>query len=247
MQQSIEINTVQNVTIEYDLASMWERMLAWIIDALIVSLGYLILIRLAVFIFQSIWERGWSIFWVVMSFVVYFMYNIFMEILNGGQTLGKMIMSTRVVRLDGNEPEWSDVVLRAILQMLDSLFSFGIIGLLLIQTTPKSQRLGDMAANTTVIKIQQSSWRFRLEDILGISTIQNYQPLYPEVRNLSEKDMIYIKNVIARQKRFNNEAHREVVEDLVTHLMQVLQIDKRPPNSLDFLKILLKDYIVLTR
>ena len=82
MQQSIEINTVQNVTIEYDLASMWERMLAWIIDALIVSLGYLILIRLAVFIFQSIWERGWSIFWVVMSFVVYFMYNIFMEILN---------------------------------------------------------------------------------------------------------------------------------------------------------------------
>ena len=182
-----------------------------------------------------------------MSFVVYFMYNIFMEILNGGQTLGKMIMSTRVVRLDGNEPEWSDVVLRAILQMLDSLFSFGIIGLLLIKTTPKSQRLGDMAANTTVIKIQQSSWRFRLEDILGISTIQNYQPLYPEVRNLSEKDMIYIKNVIARQKRFNNEAHREVVEDLVTHLMQVLQIDKRPPNSLDFLKILLKDYIVLTR
>jgi hypothetical protein len=186
-------------------------------------------------------------FWSVMLFLAYFLYNIFMEILNSGQTLGKMGMNIRVVRLDGKDPEWSDVVLRSILQLVDSLFCFGIIGILLIKTTPKCQRLGDMAANTTVIKIQQTSWRFRLEDILNISTLQNYNPTYPQVRNLSERDMIFVKNVLARHQRYPNRAHEEVVEDLVTHLMPLLDIRERPLNRLEFLKTLLKDYIVLTR
>ena len=38
-----------------------------------------------------------------------------------------------------------------------------------------------------------------------------------------------------------------MVEDLVTHLMPVLDIEKRPLNRIEFLKTLLRDYIVLTR
>lgn len=247
MQQSIEITTTQNVTIEYELASMRDRILAWLLDAFVVVFGYVLLYQLALIFFGSLWDNGWSMFWSVMLFLAYFLYNIFMEILNSGQTLGKMGMNIRVVRLDGKDPEWSDVVLRSILQLVDSLFCFGIIGILLIKTTPKCQRLGDMAANTTVIKIQQTGWRFRLEDILNISTLQNYNPTYPQVRNLSERDMIFVKNVLARQQRYPNLAHDEVVEDLVTHLMPLLDIRERPLNRLEFLKTLLKDYIVLTR
>lgn len=247
MQQSIEITTTQNVTIEYELASMRDRILAWLLDAFVVVFGYVLLYQIALIVFGALWDNGWSIFWSVMLFLAYFLYNIFMEILNSGQSLGKMGMNIRVVRLDGKDPEWSDVVLRSILQLVDSLFCFGIIGILLIKTTPKCQRLGDMAANTTVIKIQQSGWRFRLEDILNISTLQNYNPTYPQVRNLSERDMIFVKNVLARQQRYPNQAHEEVVEDLVTHLMPLLDIRERPLNRLEFLKILLKDYIVLTR
>lgn len=247
MQQSIEITTTQNVTIEYELATMRDRILAWLLDAFVVVFGYVLLYQLALIIFGSLWDHGWSMFWSVMLFLAYFLYNIFMEILNSGQTLGKMGMNIRVVRLDGKDPEWSDVVLRSILQLVDSLFCFGIIGILLIKTTPKCQRLGDMAANTTVIKIQQTGWRFRLEDILNISTLQNYNPTYPQVRNLSERDMIFVKNVLARQQRYPNLAHDEVVEDLVTHLMPLLDIRQRPLNRLEFLKTLLKDYIVLTR
>lgn len=247
MQQYIEITTTQNVTIEYELATMRERILAWLLDIFVVGFGYLMLYQLAHLIFRSLWDTGWSMFWGVMMFLAYFLYNIFMEILNSGQTLGKMGLSIKVVRLDGKEPEWSDVVLRAMLQMVDSLFCFGIIGILLIKTTPKCQRLGDMAANTTVIKIQQTGWRFRLEDILSISTLNNYQPTYPQVRDLSEQDMIFVKNVLSRYQRYPNQAHEEVVEDLVTHLMPLLNIRDRPINRLDFLKTLLKDYIVLTR
>ncbi len=247
MNQSIEITTTQNVTIEYELASMRERGLAWVIDFVVVIFAYILLLQLARLIFGGLWDSGWSMFWMAMAFLMYFLYNIFLEILNSGQTLGKMALNTRVVRLDGKDPEWMDVVLRSILQLVDSLFCFGIVGILLIKTTPKFQRLGDMAANTTVIKLQQGGWRFSLEDILNISTLQNYQVTFPQVRNLSEQDMIFVKNVLARHQRYTNQAHEAVVEDLVTHLMPLLNIYKRPNNRLEFLKTLLKDYIVLTR
>jgi hypothetical protein len=151
------------------------------------------------------------------------------------------------VRLDGKDPEWSDVVLRAVLHLVDSLFSFSVIGAVLIKTTAKSQRLGDLAANTTVIKIKGNGYQFRLSDILGISTLDNYQPTYPQVRDLSEQDMIFIKNVLSRLQRYPNQAHQEVVEDLVTHLLPLLRLDQRPPNRVEFLRTLLRDYIVLTR
>jgi uncharacterized RDD family membrane protein YckC len=245
--QTIDITTTQNVTIEYELASLRERILAWLLDLFVVVFGYLVVFQLVQIVFQGVWDHGWNMFWGVMVFLMYLLYNIFMEIWNGGQTLGKMGLNIRVVRLDGKDPAWSDVVLRAVLQLVDSLFCFGVIGILLIKTTPKCQRLGDMSANTTVIKIQQNAWRFRLEDILNISTLNNYQPTYPQVRHLSERDMLFVKTVLSRYQHYPNHAHEVVVEDLVSHLLPLLNIEERPLNRVEFLKILLKDYIVLTR
>lgn len=247
MVKTIEITTTQNVTIEYQLASLRERALAQLLDLFIVAFGYLLLYQLARLVFSDFWDRGWDIFWFIMPFLFFLLYHIMLEILNGGQTPGKMAMNIRAIRLDGKEPEWSDVILRSVLQMVDAIFCFGIIGSLLIKTTGRCQRLGDMAANTTVIKIQQDGWRFRLEDILSISTLQNYKPTYEQVRRLSEKDMIFVKTVLARYQRYPNTAHAEVIEDLVSQLLPLLDIEERPLNRVEFLKTLLKDYIVLTR
>lgn len=246
--KSIEITTTQNVTIEYELARLRERGLAWLMDLMLVLLGHFILVMLVRVVSGSllvgdISDRAM----VLLPFLGYFLYNIFFEIWNIGQTPGKVALGIKVVRLDGKDPEWSDVVLRAVLHLVDSLFSFSVIGAVLIKTTAKSQRLGDLAANTTVIKIKGNGYQFRLGDILGISTLDNYQPTYPQVRDLSEQDMIFIKNVLSRLQRYPNQAHQEVVEDLVTHLLPLLRLDQRPLNRVEFLRTLLRDYIVLTR
>ncbi|MBK6933474.1 MAG: RDD family protein [Saprospirales bacterium] len=249
MQKSIEITTTQNVTIEYDLARLRDRGLAWFLDLVIVVLGYFIGLQLLQLILGN-WlaeNSGLEMAAVALPFLAYFMYNILFEIWNTGQTPGKLAMGIKVVRLDGKDPEWSDMVLRAVLQLVDSLFSFGVIGAVLIKTTGKSQRLGDMAANTAVIKIQSSPYQFRLQDIRSISTLETYKPVYPQVRNLSERDMIFIKTTLSRLQRYPNPAHEEAVEHLVSHLMPILDIQKRPANRIDFLKTLLRDYIVLTR
>jgi len=245
MNKSIEITTTQNVTIEYELAPLRERMLAWLLDLVIAVLGYTLLYQIISWIFGGISDSAIAFF--LLPLLLYFLYNIFFEIWNGGQTPGKMVMNTKVVRLDGKDPEWSDVVLRSVLQLADIFFSAGVVGVLLIKTTVKSQRFGDMAAHTTVIRLFASQFAYRLEDILNISTLDNYQPVFPQVRRLSERDMIFIKTVLGRRQKYTNAAHEAAVEDLVTHLMPLLDIQQRPANRSEFLKTLLRDYIVLTR
>ena len=249
MQKTIDIRTTQNVTIEYELAGLRERALAFMLDTFLLMAAYFILFTMLTIVFSAGWldDGGWVRVFVFLPFLVFFLYNILFEIMNGGQTIGKRAMGIKVVRLDGKDPEWGDVVLRALLQLVDSLFSSGVVGALLVKTTPKSQRLGDMAANTTVIKIGNTRFQFTLHDILSISSLDNYQPLFPQVRNLTERDMIFIKNTISRYQQYPNDAHHNVVEDLVTHLMPILDIEKRPPNRIEFLKTLLRDYVVLTR
>ena len=246
MNKTIEIRTTQNVTIEYELAGLRERALAWMLDTAIIVFGYYLMIILIMLVFGGMAD-WWGVFFGVMVFLAYFLYHILFEILKRGQSPGKMALGIKVVRLDGKDPEWSDVTLRALLQLVDSIFCLGIVGGLLIKTTAKAQRLGDMAANTTLIKLQSAYQAFRLADILSISSLQNYQPVYPEVRNLSERDMIFVKTALNRLSTYPNQAHEELIEDLVTRLMVLLGMEQRPFNRVEFLKTLLKDYIVLTR
>ena len=248
MHKTIQIRTTQNVTIEYELAGLRERALACLLDSFLLVVVYFVLFTVLTTIFGGGWldDGGWRVV-IFLPFLLLFLYHALFEIMNGGQSLGKKAMAIKVVRLDGKDPEWGDVILRVLLQLVDSVFSSGVIGALLIKTTPKSQRLGDMAANTTVIKIGNARFQFTLADILSISSLDNYQPVFPQVRNLAERDMIFIKNTISRYQQYPNNAHYEVVEDLVTHLMPILDIEQRPLNRMEFLKTLLRDYIVLTR
>ena len=247
--KSIDITTTQNVTIEYELASLRERILAYLLDMLIITVGYYVFLLLL----RSIFGRGlfsgvsdFAIVWLS-PIAAFFLYNILFEILNGGQTPGKKAMNIKVVRLDGKDPEWGDVVLRSILHLVDSMASAGVIGLLLIKTTGKCQRLGDMAANTSVIRLFASRFLFRLEDILSISSLETYTPVYTEVRTWSERDMIFIKNALTRYQNFPNNAHYNVVVDLSSRVAPLLHLEQSPNNRVEYLKTLLRDYIVLTR
>ena len=248
MAASVEITTTQNVTIEYDLARLRERTGAYVLDFIIVIVSYCVLTVTFLSLFPIADSgQGWLVFLYVGFFAALFFYFILMEILMSGRTVGKMAVGIKVVRLDGKEPKWSDVVLRAVLQIVDIIFSVGIIGILLIKTTPHAQRLGDLAANTVVIRIQSVLGRFTLRDILNIASLDNYQPVYPQVRSLTEKDMIFIKNVLVRYQNFPNPAHADAIDRLTERLMNILQISKRSPSNVEFLRTLLRDYIVLTR
>jgi uncharacterized RDD family membrane protein YckC len=254
--RTIDIRTTQNVTIEYELASLKDRFFAYFIDWLILGALYLVFIVLMIILESvAIHLLGEEVFEFLTnpSLIGYFFpvglfisYQFISEALANGQSWGKKAMGIKVVRLDGKEPMLSDYLLRAIFHIIDTIISAGIFAALLISSSNKSQRLGDMTANTAVIKVK-FSLRFRLEDILKINTLEDYEPSFPEVRRLSEQDMLVIKSIISRYRKHRNKAHQEVVDELVSNLSRQLDIIETPRDKIGFLKTLIRDYIVLTR
>ncbi len=245
--KTIDIRTTQNVTIEYELATLRERILAFFIDFVIV---YVICVIIAFTMATGFRDAllqidNYGLLSIVM-FSFFIFYQLFSEILADGQSWGKKAVGIKVVRLDGQEPGLSEYLLRSVFYIIDILFSFGVIANLLISSSAKGQRLGDMTANTTVIRVR-FNLRFRLEDILKINSIEDYEPQFPAVRKLREQDMLLIKSIITRSRLYRNQAHRDVVNDLVVRLKDELDLEKIPPNKIEFLKTLIRDYIVLTR
>ncbi len=247
--RTIEIRTTQNVTIEYELADLKDRFFAYFIDCLIIGAVYLVIavvlsITLREYLFESAFLGSFIRF--ILPLGMFISYQLISEILANGQSFGKKAIGIKVVRLDGKEPTLSDFLLRSVFHIVDTFASFGIVAALLVSTSGKSQRLGDMTANTAVIKVK-FSLRFQLEDILKINTLDDYEPSYPEVRKLNENDMLLIKTIISRYRRHRNKAHQEVVDELVLNLSAQLDILEPPRDKIGFLKTLIRDYIVLTR
>ncbi len=246
--QTIDITTTQNVTIEYELAGLRERFFGLLIDTLI--MGFLFM-ALFLFVISSTLSNSRFIMQMVSTFPIWFtiIYSLMCEAFLDGQTMGKRTQRTKVVRVDGKPLSLSDLLLRAVLLLGDYIFSGGVLGALLISTTDKKQRLGDMAAGTTVIKIGTDR-RFRLSDILNINTLENYTPQYLEVKKLSEEDMLFIKSTLVRYQEYPNVAHAEAIDALFQHICELLELQVNLPYTnmrIEFLKGLIKDYIVLTR
>jgi len=241
--RTIEINTTQNVTIEYELASFRDRFFGFFIDFWILNFGLLLLF---LFWFWIGGQQTVNYFLYLVLLPIYIFYSLASEIWMNGQTLGKKAIGIKVAKLNGKQPVISDYLIRWAFRLVDIWFSSGTIAAVMVNSTLRGQRLGDMLANTTVIKVR-SSLNIEIADVLRINTRENYEPQYPQVRSLNESDMLLIKSVIERTKKYNNTAHKEALDMLVQKLRTVLDICETPKDKIAFLKTLLNDYIVLTR
>lgn len=248
--RTIEIQTQQNVAIECELASLKERILAFFIDLLALLVVYIILVFafLTTATGRAVLEYGFggSLIFFFFPLAMFMAYHILQERFSNGQTLGKKAMGIRVARLDGWQPSFQDCLLRALFHLIETIGCIGILSTLIVGATTLQQRMGDLAAHTVVIRLR-NRLIFNLEDILGISSPEDYTPEFPQVVRLSEEDMLTVKNVLARYEQFSNRAHLQVLEALGDRLAVLLDIRDRPSDPRVFLKQLLRDFVVLTR
>lgn len=248
--KTIDITTTQKVTIEYELAGLRDRFLAHLIDLMVVGAVWLIIYIFFSMAFYDDFRMddngmGETVYYFLLMFT-FLLYHFLSELLMDGQSVGKKAVGTKVIKLNGKQASASDYFLRALFHFIDTIMSIQTLGALMIVSTDKNQRLGDLAANTAVIRVK-FNLRFRLEDIMKINSLANYEPKFPDVRQFTEQDMLLIKSVVARNRMFRNPAHREALNNLVRDLMLKLDIVDPPKDRIKFLKTLIKDYIVLTR
>jgi len=129
-------------------ASLGIRILAGIIDTIILAIVFY---GIAAITGQTT-ENGFELDGgpAVLAFAVYFLYFIVLEAMTGA-TIGKMLLGLKVVRVDGHPIAWRESIIRNLLRIVDGFILY-LVGLILILTSRKRQRLGDRIAETLVVK-----------------------------------------------------------------------------------------------
>ncbi len=190
MDSTIRINTVTNVDLRFELAGLGNRILAALID--------LVLIGLFLFAFYSflVPELAYDVQPIasLLGLCLIASYPFWSEWLFNGQSVGKSLMKIRVMKADGSDMSMAAYFLRWLLFILETL-SFGGIALVSIVLTKNQQRLGDLAAGTVVVRIKD---RVKLEDsgFLEQSFSDDYEPRIPEAKQLNFDDMQTVKELL---------------------------------------------------
>lgn len=245
----VKLDTGFNIEVEFALSPFHRRFFAWVID-LVIQLVYL---WMGSKLLDALTDFSWNgNMWPVVLFLLPFItYHLLSEIIMNGQSVGKMAMSIKVMTLQGGQPSLSQYLIRWLFRIIDFpvLMFLGILGgymhwwmilfvfagLICTIVTPQSQRVGDLVAGTILIDLKnRTSW----QDTVFTEVESTYQPKYPQVMQLSDRDINTLKNIIETVKKRNDYDLSLKIADRIKSKLK-MQSDQ---DSLEFLQTLLKDY-----
>ena len=237
---NLQINTTQNVNLNYTIVSVGERILAFFIDVFILYL-YSILVNLigdAIgYVYHDRWtQRGL----VALIFLPAMFYSLLMHIIFNGRTVGKMLLKMRVVKIDGSPVHWSNFLVRWMLRLVDIWLFIGSIGILTILFSEKKQRLGDAAAGTVVISTKNKT---KVSHTILEEVEDTYVPIFTNVTLLTDKDIRLIKETFYIAKRSNDFKTLKALRDKVDSIL--LTNSELYDNQ--YLETVLKDYNYFTQ
>jgi uncharacterized RDD family membrane protein YckC len=159
--------TPEGISLEVVLAGLGSRFVAFLLDfALqVIALIAFILVVLSAShgtggATSDLLVAGAFTLFVLADFIGYF---IFCEMLFNGRTPGKRATGLRVVKVGGQPVGFWSSLLRNILRLIDMQLGFSyLVGSVLILATNQNQRLGDLLANTVVVRDRlgaATSWK----------------------------------------------------------------------------------------
>lgn len=224
--EGIYIQTAQHIQIGQRPAGLGDRILAQLIDSFVMGV-YLLLVSIVGFGVLKMEENSIAV--ITLLILPFLVYHVLFEVFMNGQSIGKYAMDIRVVKLDGSKASLANYLVRWLLRPVDILISSGGVAVLCVLLGGKGQRLGDMAAGTTVISLRQTA--MRSENLLT-KLEQDHQPLYPQVVNLDDAQMTQIRQIRSEAIRSQNFALIRALADKTSSLLQV-HYDTKPLQFID--------------
>ncbi|MEQ9426840.1 MAG: RDD family protein [Cyclobacteriaceae bacterium] len=235
----VQVQTAQNVNINYAVASLGDRILAYLIDGLIMG-AYIIILIFIAFSFQADGGDVARLGIIAILSLPTFFYHLISEIFMDGQSLGKRQLNIKVIKLDGAQPGIGAYLLRWLLRPIDFFF-YGGIAILCIAIGGKGQRLGDILAGTSVIKMNPVVGDVK-SPLKTIRQEEDYDVTFPDAINLSDKDVAIVKEAL---KVFRETGNKEPVVAISDKSKELLKISTSMPD-VKFLNVLINDFNYLT-
>jgi uncharacterized RDD family membrane protein YckC len=243
----VKLDTGFNIEVEFAITPFHKRMFAWMIDLTVLTFYGWLISKMAASLNwgeEELWAE------VLLSLPPLF-YHLLCETTMNGQSVGKKVMAIRVITADGGQPSLSQYLIRWSFRMADfPIWILGFIiygelewwffilifsGLVCVLATPLTQRIGDLVAGTIIIDTKtHTSW----EDTVFTELESNYQPRFPQVMQLTDKDINTLKSIIGTvRKKSDYDLSMRIGERIKSKLN--ISSDQ---DSLEFLETLMKDY-----
>src|SRR5205814_7478406 len=159
-------------------------------------------------------------------------YGISFEWLWRGQTIGKKLFRLRVVDAEGLRLQFSQILTRNLLRFVDSLPAFYFVGGVVSLLNPSCQRLGDIAANTIVIRNPRLA-EPDLDQLLAgkYNSLRQYPHLAARLRQrVSPAEAAVAAQALLRRAEFNPLARVELFAGLAAHFRAIAEF---PPEATD--------------
>lgn len=148
--------TPEAVLLELPTAGVVTRAFARLVDLVVQVLAAMLL----GFLGSTLFSVGLSptLFVIGLSFTVLLVLPIGIEIIWRGRSPGKAMFGLRVVGADGAPEAPRQAVIRGIVALIDLYLSLGAVAIGTAMFSERSQRSGDMAAGTVVIRVNSTGF-----------------------------------------------------------------------------------------
>jgi uncharacterized RDD family membrane protein YckC len=229
-EESITVQTPEQVGFRYALGGLGSRTVAFTIDTAI--RGLLVLSIFVLVTTLSRWlpalsptglgalSRNWLLALAVLAYgVIDLGYFLLFEAFWSGQTPGKRLQKLRVIRVDGQPIGWLESAIRNILRAVDLLAGIYPLGLIFIFLSSRSQRIGDMAAGTVVIMERRRrvpTDRRRLRTSAGLEI----QDIELHLSTLDREEYRLMRSFLERREAMDPENRYQVAKQLSERLME---------------------------
>lgn len=151
----LRVLTPELVPLEYRLAGMVERGLAWLFDEVLVQAALALVT--GIFALTGLLTMGIGLtllapVYLFTSFALDFGYRWFAESRYRGRTIGKRMFKLRVVQENGASVQSWQALVRNLVRVVDAIPFFYLLGALSMLVDARSRRIGDRLAATVVIR-----------------------------------------------------------------------------------------------
>ena len=219
------LTTPEQVCFSYQLAGLFTRSIAYLIDT-VVMVAFIVG---AVLVCATVPGVFGVVLLLLIIFATFLGYFILFEALWSGQTPGKRAMNIRVMDASGGRLSIANVALRNLIRVVDMLPVLMFLGGVVAFIDPSHRRLGDMAANTLVIRDQKIGLP---KSVVRREARHNSFRTDPALRSRivarigrAERDLII--DLTLRRDQLDTPVRERMFADMAAHCRRILGLDDK--------------------